>query len=365
MKNLHLIPTDKPSRLYEDVDCDLRLGYDFIHRQGMLQNQHIYITSDEEIKEGDWCYAILSKQVFKNVNPNLKSEDKKKIILTTDQDLIENGVQAIDDEFLEWFVENPSCEKVEIRKEKLILGEVAGTTYTDFNYKIIIPQEEIIVDKDVKDFSDKFTEGYNRVVPNHLREDKPIDKEKEKSFGDWVQRLRDRLGWNKEFKDDFFGKQEPKQETLEPIVYNIGDNIRIINPTENQPKLFTTHKVDNNFGVVYYYQLDGKEESIGFSYIKKEEPKQETLEEASWKYNPLKKLDGEFIRHAFKEGAKWQQERMYSEEDMKLAYFSAIQSTGEGWNGEYAEGNNPNIEDKFSEEFKEWFEQFKKNGGDK
>ena len=96
-----------------------------------------------------------------------------------------------------------------------------------------------------------------------------------------------------------------------------------------------------------------------------EEPKQETIEEASWKYNPLKKLDGEFIRHAFKEGAKWQAERMYSEEDMKLAYFSAIQSTGEGWNGEYAEGNNPNIEDKFSEEFKEWFEQFKKNGGDK
>jgi hypothetical protein len=43
------------------------------------------------------------------------------------------------------------------------------------------------------------------------------------------------------------------------------------------------------------------------------EPKQETLEEASWKYNPLKKLDGEFLRHAFKEGAKWQQERMYSE----------------------------------------------------
>ena len=45
-------------------------------------------------------------------------------------------------------------------------------------------------------------------------------------------------------------------------------------------------------------------------------PKQETLEEASWKHNPLKKLDGEFLRHAFKEGAKWQAERMYSEEDM-------------------------------------------------
>ena len=42
----------------------------------------------------------------------------------------------------------------------------------------------------------------------------------------------------------------------------------------------------------------------------------ETLEEASWKYNPLKKLDGEFIRVAFINGAKWQAERMYSEEDM-------------------------------------------------
>jgi hypothetical protein len=44
--------------------------------------------------------------------------------------------------------------------------------------------------------------------------------------------------------------------------------------------------------------------------------KQKTLEEASWKFNPLKKLDGEFLRHAFKEGAKWQAERMYTEEDM-------------------------------------------------
>jgi hypothetical protein len=43
---------------------------------------------------------------------------------------------------------------------------------------------------------------------------------------------------------------------------------------------------------------------------------EETLEEASWKYNPLKKLDGEFIRAAFIAGAKWQSERMYGEEDM-------------------------------------------------
>jgi hypothetical protein len=59
-------------------------------------------------------------------------------------------------------------------------------------------------------------------------------------------------------------------------------------------------------------------------------------------------------------GAQWQAERMYTEEDMRKAYFSAIESTGEGWNGEYANGNNPNIEENFDNEFQEWFEQFKK-----
>jgi hypothetical protein len=56
---------------------------------------------------------------------------------------------------------------------------------------------------------------------------------------------------------------------------------------------------------------------------------QETLEEASWKYNPLKKLDGEFIRHAFKEGAKWQQKQDTT--DQAYDYFVAqCQEIGAG-----------------------------------
>jgi hypothetical protein len=46
------------------------------------------------------------------------------------------------------------------------------------------------------------------------------------------------------------------------------------------------------------------------------ETKQETLEEASWRFNPLKKLDGEFLRAAFIKGAQWQAKRMHSEEDI-------------------------------------------------
>jgi len=54
-----------------------------------------------------------------------------------------------------------------------------------------------------------------------------------------------------------------------------------------------------------------------------------------------------------------EEERMYSEEDMKEAYFTAIKSTGEGWNGEYAGGNHPNIEKKFKEGFEIFIEQYK------
>ena len=215
MKNLHLIPTDKPSRLRYNLSNVLVFTKELYRDYGKEVNQNIYITSDEEVKEGDYFLYDGTKIRYKSNGTEYHGRDlchisgnhrypvseSKKIILTTDQDLIKDGVQAIDDIFLEWFVENPSCEYV--KTDLVPVNEfgseitVGGYGFDKFIYKIIIPQEEIIADKDVKDFSDKFTEGYNRVVPKHLREDKPIDKEKEKSFGDWVQRLRDRLGWNK------------------------------------------------------------------------------------------------------------------------------------------------------------------------
>ena len=89
-------------------------------------------------------------------------------------------------------------------------------------------------------------------------------------------------------------------------------------------------------------------------------PKQETPEEAAKEYIIKKYQKGTYLGKLFIAGAKWQEERMYSEEDMRTAFFSAIKITGEGWNGEYANGNNPNVESKFNSDYIEWFEQFKK-----
>jgi hypothetical protein len=134
MKNIHLIQTDKPSRLIKmTTDNILRLS----KNSGLepYYSQHIYITSSEEIKEGDWVitYNGLLAKVITEITWHFMNS--KKVILTTDQDLIADGVQAIDDEFLEWIVKNPSCEEVEV-KNPLIAN------VSDFGYKIIIPQEE-------------------------------------------------------------------------------------------------------------------------------------------------------------------------------------------------------------------------------
>ena len=61
-----------------------------------------------------------------------------------------------------------------------------------------------------------------------------------------------------------------KVETSEFIDnYQVGDVCMFKKSEEGHPSVFTTHKVDMDYGVVYYYKLDGIEESIGISYIKK------------------------------------------------------------------------------------------------
>ena len=52
MKNIHVIPTDKPSRLWIN-NLRRRLELDEFPSQHPTNiAKHIYITSDEEIKEG-------------------------------------------------------------------------------------------------------------------------------------------------------------------------------------------------------------------------------------------------------------------------------------------------------------------------
>jgi hypothetical protein len=154
MKNIHVLPTDKPSRSHFDGKLFLSPNYqDSKTINSIVEGRNIYVTCDVEIKDGDWVLNIEENTIFKPLNDEIydikNSEAKyyeycKKIILTTDQDLIEDGVQAIDDDFLEWFVKNPSCEYVKITKDKIRQDKEFNdiSHWNIYEYKISIPQEE-------------------------------------------------------------------------------------------------------------------------------------------------------------------------------------------------------------------------------
>jgi len=146
MKNIHLLPTEKPSRLVKN-DLGIVINENFDKSiLDLIQAKfvNIYITSDEEIREGDWyLYTdILNKLHLKKYldEGSRKGNDGQKIVLTTDQDLIENGVQAIDDEFLEWFIKNPNCEEVEIHNLR-IKNQETGEIF-HYRYEIDTPKEK-------------------------------------------------------------------------------------------------------------------------------------------------------------------------------------------------------------------------------
>ena len=225
MKNIHLLPTEKQSRLSRDKNnrnLFINTSKDFLFNAENLEYLNICITNDEEIKEGDWLYVKTPNIYGGNViakslgNSNgcwadyilTETTDEKgyhpshckKIILTTDQSL--EGVQAISDEFLEWFVKNPSCEEVEVEKtfvtnsglgyqEYAILdsdfkvlevvanipqssykiGEVTKLDGYEYitEYKIIIPQEETKKEKDLAYWKENAEEDYMKVPISVLR----------------------------------------------------------------------------------------------------------------------------------------------------------------------------------------------------
>jgi hypothetical protein len=123
-----------------------------------IEDELYVVSNNEGISEN--CWIITSGRLVQ-VSYLLSNEvvNGFKVILTTNDLLIKDSVQAIDDEFLEWFVNNPNCEEVEIKTRYLHYyktGEklISFTKTPEFSsrnmqcikieprYEIIIPQEE-------------------------------------------------------------------------------------------------------------------------------------------------------------------------------------------------------------------------------
>jgi hypothetical protein len=105
------------------------------------ESVNVYITVDEEIKIGD--REIIDNECRKLKFTKNETRIGKKVILTDNPTLIDDGVQEIPDDFLEWLVKNPSCEFVEVEKVKDPTDRSwYNTVLCRRIYKIILPKEE-------------------------------------------------------------------------------------------------------------------------------------------------------------------------------------------------------------------------------
>ena len=223
MKNIHVLPTDKSTGIFQS-NSGLQFSIRDKVRVEPLKGFHIYITSNEDIKEGDWRCDIELNRIEKGKETGT-FKNWKKIILTTDQDLIKDGVRAIGDDFLEWFVKNPSCESVSVNKQYITpLGDVVDFCYDNerLNYKIIIPQEEpkFISGQPFLEKADKvivihrpkqetLEEVAERLTENAYQNEE-WEKSRLKRIG-YYQGLIDGVKWQQEQNKQMFSEEDMKK----------------------------------------------------------------------------------------------------------------------------------------------------------
>jgi hypothetical protein len=261
MKNIYLLPTTASNSFgfCKRKDNGKLLVCPMSEEDhNQAEYQHVYITSDGKIKEGDWVITPNPQKPLEKINKETylpHYNKKRKIILTTDPNLIKDGVQAIPTSFLEWFVKNPNCEEVKVKK---------------------------VFDEDWSEISGAFEISYYKII---------------------------------------LPKEEPKQETPEQHVQLINENIDELDESLKRVKQGTLDKA----------------------------AKANALEELS-KYQPNKERFKLSCKNSFLRGAKYEAERMYSEEEVyklllkhQSTYRSHVRNTGD-----------------WSFDIEKWLKQFKK-----
>lgn len=135
MKNIFVLPSERSSLYFYDKELKYNLdgkAFKSDYSGVNISPQNIYITNSEEINKDTkpcWCINTIKNTwnddliYYQGAMPQYHYIGFKKIILTSDPELIKNGVQEVSNEFLEWFVAKANdsgkpIDIVEVRKEK-------------------------------------------------------------------------------------------------------------------------------------------------------------------------------------------------------------------------------------------------------
>lgn len=122
-------------------------------RDGKIRNHHLYIVTDDEIKEGDWCYDALTGLFQYGVTPVELLKNSKKIIATTDSELTVNISRPLgitqqlpqpSKDFVEKYCKVGGIDEVEVEYQVFPYktGDIVSKTY---RLKVNSPHNEIII----------------------------------------------------------------------------------------------------------------------------------------------------------------------------------------------------------------------------
>lgn len=266
---ISVLPTDKPSRVHFDNKLFISPNYQSSKTiNSIVEGRNLFITSNEEIKEGNYCtdgigvccleWKTATHYKLKELNeikPISWLKGLERIILTTDTELIANGIQAINDEFLKWFVKNPSCEEVEIKLNNFGECHMRGNNCDCYdisdqslcelhypNYKIIIPKEEpeqeefrfknrqmgaagFVGNKIVENMISKFKQETLEEAAKNITKKYINEREKQTAYLEFIEGAK----WQQE---------QDKNKFSEEDMINFSEWVTIMYP--NQRKLLTT-----------------------------------------------------------------------------------------------------------------------------
>jgi hypothetical protein len=290
MKNIHILPTEvfnqMPYQIWRKKDGGLwRPTKEFPINSNLNGKVNIYITSEEEIKEGDYVIEDYGGIVYGPIDRESIVKNPKKIIITTDPDLIADGIQELSEDVIQYLVDNPSCEFVEVKRYYETLQD--GLTFDRIDYKIIIPKEQ---------------------QKQHLIDMMKADEE---------------LG--------LYDEDSPAYNHQARLVHDLGKKIKLEQKSREikLEDVFNDEKRQGVKDLIDTHKQRLEKYSERFDNDKSEIGNPDTwgkriVEEAAYQYAEPYRCpatnENEYCKHdiisAFNNGAKWQEERMYSEEEV-------------------------------------------------
>lgn len=147
-----MLPTNKKARIHQHPEGMMYQSVDdFIQASQAYKSFHLYILSDDEIKEGDWYISKNTGIPLQATEDHIKKFiDDKKIIATTDKSLVIEGKASSGDIVWRHPLPQPSQSFIEVFVREYNKGNIITHVMVEYDEYVDIPREHLLTGSDVE-----------------------------------------------------------------------------------------------------------------------------------------------------------------------------------------------------------------------